>query len=302
MKKVLLVSNAHAGSVSARAKEVISKALSADFKLEVTDTARRSHASELARDAVDRDFDAVVAFGGDGTINEVAQGLVGTDVALGILPGGSTNVMARSLGVPSQPIDATAFVAAHLRSDQKRRVPVGRVGDRYFVFSMGMGLDAEVVRRAEVNPEGKRRFGQWLWVKNAFKAGLTEYRHREPVIAMEVEGAEPSHGITVVCCNSRPFTYFKRFPVDVCPQARLDAGLDFLSLGKLSTPRIASLVWGLFVDGSHIRWSVNRYHHDVSQGRLTSTAALPVQVDGDYIGHWEEAEVSLRPDALDLLV
>ena len=119
MKKVLLVSNAHAGSVSARAKEVISKALSADFKLEVTDTARRSHASELARDAVDRDFDAVVAFGGDGTINEVAQGLVGTDVALGILPGGSTNVMARSLGVPSHPIDATAFVAAHLRADHE---------------------------------------------------------------------------------------------------------------------------------------------------------------------------------------
>ena len=302
MKRVLLVSNAHAGSVSARAKEVISKALSADFKLEVTDTARRSHASELARDAVDRGFDAVVAFGGDGTINEVAQGLVDTDVALGILPGGTTNVMARSLGIPSQPIDATAFVAAHLRADQKRRVPVGRVGDRYFVFSMGMGLDAEVVRRAEVNPEGKRRFGQWLWVKNAFNAGLTEYRNREPVITMEVGGVEPSRGITVVCCNARPFTYFKRFPVDVCPQARLDAGLDFLSVGKLSTPRIAPLVWGLFVDGSHTRWSVNRYHHDVSDGQLTSMEALPVQVDGDYIGHWEEAAVSLQPDALDLLV
>ena len=142
-----------------------------------------------------------------------------------------------------------------------------------------------------------------MWVKNAFKAGLTEYRNRKPIITMEVEGAEPSHGITVVCCNARPFTYFKRFPVDACPQARLDAGLDFLSVGKLSTPRIAPLVWGLFIDGSHTRWSVNRYLHDVSEGRLTSTAdALPVQVDGDYIGHWEEAVVSLQPDALDLLV
>jgi len=302
MKKVLLVSNAHAGSVSMRAKEVISKALSADFKLEVTDTARRSHASELARDAVDRDFDAVVAFGGDGTINEVAQGLVGTDVALGILPGGTTNVMARSLGIPQQPIDATAFVAAHLRSDQKRRVPAGRVGDRYFTFSMGMGLDAKVVRRAEINPEGKRRYGQWLWVKNAFKAGLTEYRKSDPVITLAVEGAEPSNAITVVCCNARPFTYFKRFPVDVCPLARLDAGLDFLSLGKLGAARVAPLAWGLFVDGSHTHWSVNRYHHDVSRASISSTQALPVQVDGDYIGHHEAAEVSLVPDALDLLV
>ncbi|HEY7875101.1 MAG TPA: acylglycerol kinase family protein, partial [Actinomycetota bacterium] len=105
MEKVLLISNARAGSVSARTKEVIVKALSADFKLEVADTAARNHATELARDAVDRDFDAVLVFGGDGTINEAAQPLIGSDVALGILPGGSTNVMARSLGVPRDPVE-----------------------------------------------------------------------------------------------------------------------------------------------------------------------------------------------------
>src|SRR5687768_17831665 len=120
MQRVLLVTNSFAGSVSARAHEVITKALSADFKLEAEETKSRDHATELARDAVERGFDAVVAFGGDGTINEIAQALVGTDVALGVLPGGSTNVLVRSLGVPNDPIEATAFLSSRLRSGTKR--------------------------------------------------------------------------------------------------------------------------------------------------------------------------------------
>ena len=121
MQRVLLIANARAGSVSDRTKEVIVKALSADFKLDVADTESRGHAIELARDAAHQGFDAVLAFGGDGTINEVAQDLVETDVAMGIIPGGSTNVMARSLGIPSDPVEATAFAASHLRSGTKRR-------------------------------------------------------------------------------------------------------------------------------------------------------------------------------------
>src|SRR5687767_9659908 len=105
----MLISNARAGSVSTRTKEVIAKALSADFKLDVVDTQSRGHASDLAKEAVDLGFDAILAFGGDGTINEVAQDMVSTDIALGIIPGGSTNVMARSLGIPIDPVDATAF-------------------------------------------------------------------------------------------------------------------------------------------------------------------------------------------------
>ncbi len=96
----MFISNAYAGSVSARTKEVIVKALQADFKLEVVDTQARAHATDLAGDAADRGFDAVVAFGGDGTINEAAQALVGTEVSFGLIPGGSTNVLARSLARP----------------------------------------------------------------------------------------------------------------------------------------------------------------------------------------------------------
>lgn len=302
MDRVLLVANARAGSVSPRTKEVIVKALSADFKLDVADTVARDHASELARDAVDRGFDAVLAFGGDGTINEVAQGLVGTDVALGILPGGSTNVMARSLGVPRDPVEATAFLASHLRSRSVRRINVGRIDDRYFVFSAGMGLDAEVVKRVEADPEAKRKRGDWFFLSNAIKAAFTQYRKTDTRITLEVEGAEPARVILAVCCKARPFTYFGALPVDVCPQASLDGGLDLFGLTGIRATSIPRVAWAVLVSRSHVKWKKGRYYHDIPGVRLVADQPLPVQVDSDYIGERSTGDISLVPDALNLLV
>ena len=302
MEKVLLVANPRAGTVSAPTQEVIVKALSADFKLEEVTTGHREHASELARDAVDRGFDAVVAFGGDGTINEVAQGLVGTDVALGLLPGGSTNVTVRSLGVPRDPVEATAFLASKLRSRETRRINVGKMGDRFFLFSAGMGLDAEVVKRVEARPEAKRKRGEWFFLTNALKAGATEYRGAEPSITMTVDGGESEQVVLAVTCNGRPFTYFKRLQVDVCPHATLDGGLDVFGLGKIHLATIPRIAWALLVSRSHVRWRKGTYHHDASSIELVSTRPLPVQVDGDYIGERSEASIVLVPDSLDLLV
>ena len=301
MDKVLLVSNAYAGSASQRVKEVIVKALAADFKLEVADTSARGHASELSAEAVDLGFDAVVAFGGDGTVNEVAQGLVGTEVALGILPGGSTNVMARSLGLPRDPVEATAVIAHRLLSGTRRRVNVGRVGERYFLFSAGMGLDAEVVRRVEADPVGKRKHGEWLWLRHALVVGSKDYRGAAPQITVEVEGAEPQRAVLAICCNGRPFTYFKRFPVDAAPLARLDAGLDLLALKHISTLTIPRLMYSVFVSRRHIRWRSVIYHHDIERARLVADRPLPVQVDGDYIGERTDAPLALVPSALTLL-
>jgi len=302
MKKVLFVSNPIAGAVSSRVKQVIVKALEADFKLEVVETAGRNHAGELARDAVDRDFDAVFALGGDGTVNETAQGLVGTDVPLGVFPGGSTNVMARALGVPRDPVEATAFVASHLKSGTRRLVNAGKLNNRFFIFNAGMGLDAEVVRRGESNPEGKRRNHDALYVRNAFKAGLTQYRGSVPLISLGVDDIDPVDVITATCCNGAPFTYYKNRPVDVCPSARLDKGLDVFGLTRLTARSVPRLVYSLFVSRSHPRWRSSSYHHDVSSVRLRAEQPMPVQVDGDYIGHLDAADIELVPDALHLLV
>jgi diacylglycerol kinase family enzyme len=302
MAKVLLISNAFAGSASPRTQQVIVKVLAADFDLEAVETTSRDHASALSHQAVADGFDAVLAFGGDGTINEAAQGLVHSDVALGILPGGSTNVMARALGVPRDPVEATAFVAARLRSNTRRLINVGRLDDRYFLFSAGMGLDAEVVKRVEADPEGKRTKGEWLFAVNALKAGLTQYRIRDPEITLEVAGAESAEVVQAICCNGRPFTYFGGFPVDAAPLARLDKGLDFVAFRRIRGVAVPRIVWSLFVSSSHPSWRNVVYHHDVTKARLSADRAFPVQVDGDYIGESDGAEVSLVPRALSLLV
>ena len=298
----MLVSNLHAGAVSARTKEVIVKALQADFKVEAVDTARRDHAAHLARDAVDRGFDAVLAFGGDGTINEAAQGLVHTDVALGVLPGGSTNVLARALGVPSDPVEATAYVAARIRSGSRRLVNVGRVGERYFLFSTGMGLDAEVVKRVEADPEKKRSSREWAFVSNALRAGLGEYRGIDPCITLTVEGGDPHRVMTAVCCNGRPFTYFKKFPVDVCPDTTLAGAFDVFGLKRLRAGTTPRLVLALFVTRSHRRWRSSCYFHDVREVDLVADRPLPVQVDGDYIGEFTSSRIRFLEDSLHLLV
>jgi diacylglycerol kinase family enzyme len=302
MPSVLLIWNPFAGSVSQRRKEVIGKALAADFKLEEVETTHRNHAGDLARDAVDRGFDAVFAFGGDGTINETAQGLVGSEVALGILPGGSTNVMARSLGIPTDPIEAVAFLAGHLRSGTMRRIDVGRIEDRFFLFSAGMGLDAEVVRRMEEHPERKRKYGKWAFVSSALRAGLSQYRGQEPWITLTVDGGSPEQVVLAICQRARPLTYFGRFPVDACPEAHLDEGLDWISFTKINTAFVPRIVWGVFVSHSHVRWKTSRYFHGASRAVLKASEPLPVQVDGDYIGDMTEAAVSLVPQGLDLLV
>jgi diacylglycerol kinase family enzyme len=301
--KVMLISNPRAGSVSARTKEVIAKALSADFKLEVQDTRHRDHAVELSTDAVDRDFDAVVAFGGDGTINEVAQPLVGTDVALGLLPGGSTNVMARALGVPRDPVEATAFLASNLRSGTKRRIGVGKMDGRYFMFSCGIGLDAEVVKRVEADVAAGTQKTEWTFIKHALKAGVSEYRMADQWLTVKVPGFDPLTGVLGICCNARPFTYYKRFPVDACPEARLDRRLDLLVMRNIRTGTIPRLFWSLFVSRGHTKWKrKSRYFHDIQSFTWTAAVAKPIQVDGDFIGETQEVEVSHVPNALDVLV
>lgn len=302
MKRVLLIANARAGSVSRRTKEVIVKALSADFKLEVADTKSRGHATDLARSAVADRFDAVIAFGGDGTVNEVAQDLVETDVALGIIPGGTTNVMARSLGMPMDPVDATAFVAAKLSSGSRRRINVGRIGVRYFLFCAGMGFDAEVVRRVESDPEGKRRHANWTFLTTALQTAFRTYRGAEAAITLETDGSQPERVLFVIVCNARPLTYFKRLPVDVCPEARLEKGLDFLALTELHGRMIPRIAWSVLVSRSHPGWRNTRYRSDVRVGSVRATQPMPVQVDGDYIGEIDRAIVRLVPDSLDLLV
>ena len=182
--KLLLLLNPSASSVTARARVVIRKALSADHEVTVAETSRRGHALRLAQDAAAGDIDTVVVLGGDGTLNEAANGLAGTDTALGVVPGGSTNVFARTIGMADDPIEAAGQLLGALERDSCRRIGLGSVNGRYFLFHVGMGFDAAVVAQVERRAALKRYAGHPLFVYAGFTTWLRHYDRGRPRLAV----------------------------------------------------------------------------------------------------------------------
>ena len=158
--RILLVVNAFASSVTARNTVVVHRALSQGNDVEVVETNRRGHAIRFAQDAARRGVDIVIGYGGDGTLNEVATGVAGTDTALGVLPGGSTNVFARTLGMPNDPVagGAASWPTGSLPTTSSP-IGLGKVNGRYFCFHTGVGYDAAVVREVERRASMKRWLG-----------------------------------------------------------------------------------------------------------------------------------------------
>jgi diacylglycerol kinase family enzyme len=162
-KRLLIIVNPYATTVSDRLKNLVVYALRGSYQVDAIDTERRDHATDLCREAASEGYDLVVAFGGDGTVNEAANGLVGSGIPLSCLPGGRTNVYCRILGIPTDVVDATEHLLALADDWRPRQVDVGRVNGRHFVFSAGVGLDASVVERVDAHPRLKARLGEWYY-------------------------------------------------------------------------------------------------------------------------------------------
>ncbi|HTH04701.1 MAG TPA: diacylglycerol kinase family protein, partial [Ilumatobacteraceae bacterium] len=166
--------------MTARSRVVIQKALSADHDVTLAETNRRGHATRLAQGAAAEGVDVVAVLGGDGTQNEAANGLAGTQTALATLPGGSTNVFARTIGLPNDPIEATGVLLDALAKRSIRRIGLGSVNDRYFLFHTGVGFDAAVVGRVERQATLKRWAGHPLFVWAGLTTWLRGYDRRHP--------------------------------------------------------------------------------------------------------------------------
>src|SRR5207237_5991550 len=162
-KRMLIIVNPYATTVSDRLKNLVVYALRGSYEVDAIGTEARDHATELCREAAREGYDVVVAFGGDGTVNEAANGLAGSDTPLSCLPGGRTNVYCRMLGIPTDVVDATEHLLQLADDWRPRRVDLGHVNDRHFLFSAGMGLDASVVERVDAHPRLKARFGEWYY-------------------------------------------------------------------------------------------------------------------------------------------
>src|SRR6201995_1344738 len=160
-RRMLVIVNPYATTVSDRLKNLVVYALRGRYEVQAVDTQARDHATELCRQAAREGYDVVVAFGGDGTVNEAANGLVGSATPLFPLPGGRTNVYCRILGIPIDVVDATEYLLGLSHDWHPRHVAVGQVNERYFLFSAGVGLDASVVEQVDAHPRLKSRFGEW---------------------------------------------------------------------------------------------------------------------------------------------
>jgi diacylglycerol kinase family enzyme len=298
-KRMLVIINPYATTVSDRLKSLVVYALRGRYHVDAVDTERRDHATELCRAA--EGYDVVVAFGGDGTVNEAANGLAGTTTPLTCLPGGRANVYCRMLGIPADVVDATEHLLRLADDWHPRPVDLGHVNGRYFVFSAGVGLDASVVERVDAHPRLKARLGEWYYTWIAVSTFNRRYLWRPPRFVAEVAGARVA-GVEIVVQNSSPYTYFGDRPVELADGGALDSGdLAGAVLERANPIDIPSILWRALSP----RRRVSRHRHvhpftGVDSLRVYPVDAnpMPLQVDGDFIGEVGEARFGVTPGGI----
>ena len=303
-RRALVIVNPFATTVSARLRNLVVHALAARYEVETVETHARGHAIEIARHAADGDYDVVIAFGGDGTVNEVANGLAGSAVPLTCLPGGSANVFCKLLGIPGEIVDAIQHLLRLADDFVPRQIDLGEVEGRLYTFSAGVGIDADVVRSVDARPRLKARFGPYFFLAVAVATLSRHYLIRAPRMFVSV-GAETATGVTTIVQNAAHYTYFHDRPINLAGGASLDGGtLSCVVLRRASLLGAPSLLARAVIGEA----GVGRQHQVTSfEGVASITVSsatglpLPLQVDGDHIGAVSEARFSIRPGVLSVV-
>jgi diacylglycerol kinase family enzyme len=301
------VVNPAATTTTARSREVLKRALASELKVEVAETSHRGHAAALAVRAMREGLDVVVALGGDGTVNEVVNGLL-TDgpradlPALAVVPGGSTNVFARAIGLPTHPFDATGAILEALRAGRSRRIGLGRADDRWFTFNAGLGFDAEVVHRIE----RRRRAGEQTSHARFVRASLAHYftvDRRHPALTLERPGADPVPGLHfALVTNTAPWSYLGARPVQPSPEASFDTGLDVFAPKSMGIVLTLRYVRRALLDSAPLRSRRLLRVHDCSDFTLRASRPMALQVDGDWLGERETVRFRAVRDVLRVIV
>jgi len=309
-KRMLIIVNPYATTVSDRLKNLVVYALQGRFEVETVSTEAQNHATEIGREIRDHGYDVVVAFGGDGTLNEVVNGLAGTDVPVSVLPGGSTNVVCRTLGIPNDVVDATEHLLALADEWQPRRIDLGKADRRHFVFSCGAGIDATVVKRVDAHPRLKSAAGPYYFTWAAVSAFYRSYLHNPVRLHVDVDGKSVD-GVTALAQNSDPFTYFASRPVRVCEGVAIDDGTLAVGVLRRAAQRDMPTLTSRIFSESRSAAQHRQIEHfsGITKATITSASAtkdgvarpFPVQVDGDYIGERIELELSVDPGALTII-
>jgi diacylglycerol kinase family enzyme len=310
--RALLLVNPTATTTTKRTRDVLIRALGAAVDLSVEATGYRGHAAALAGTAREKDFDVVAVLGGDGTINEAVNGLVGEGPAEGrpalmVIPGGSANVFARALGLPNNAVEATGVALEALREGRRRTIGLGLAAadddkPRYFTFCAGVGYDAEVVRAVEALRGAGHRAGPVLYTRTAVRHYFLTDRRRPALRLERPRQAGADDLFMAIISNTSPWTYAGSLPITPTPWAAFETGLDLLALRRMGLPTMLGVVPQILrprdalLRGRHLVQT-----HDEEEFTLVAKRPIAFQVDGDYLGERERITFRAVPNALQVI-
>jgi diacylglycerol kinase family enzyme len=308
--RAVLIVNPNATSTTPAGRDLLAHALESRAHLTVEHTDHRGHAIEIARAAAATNMDVIIVHGGDGTVNEVVNGILGppgapppaSAPAVGVVPGGSANVFARSLGISPDPVEATNqlvdLLGSHDRDRRWRRIGLMDCGDRWGVLNAGMGVDGEVVAAVEAQRDKGRKVTASRYVRTTVPLVLRSSR-REPMLTLQLPGLEPIDGMHLAfVSNSSPWTYANNRPVWTNPTTAYETGVGVwatTSMGVVASLRLVRqmLSKNPCMDAKHLI-----RHDDLPWVRVTSNTPVPAQIDGDFVGPRRAMTFSAAPDAL----
>jgi diacylglycerol kinase family enzyme len=306
----LLITNPRATSMTGTVTDLAVRSLGGLMDVDVERTSYRGHARELAAAS---DADLVIVLGGDGSVNEVVNGLLSREKPPGsedgqpaeppliaVIPGGGGNVLARALGLPVDSAAALRRVAEIIAAGRYRTIGLGLAGDRYFTFSAGLGLDAEVIREVDRQRALGRRENATLYLRTMVRQLHRGTDRRTPALTVERDGQPPMSDLfTTIVTNRSPWTYFRNRPLLPVPTPDFSSGLDVLGMRRIGLVTInfavAQMLW--------VRKRPTRGRELISAlglEAMTIRSARPIafQVDGEYLGETEAVEFRFVPHAL----
>lgn len=290
-------------------RDVLIAALEDKFHVEVVTTSHRGHGEELGRRARQEAMDCILVLGGDGTVHEVVNGIL-TDArpgdtipVLGTVPGGSANVFARALGFPQDAVESTGLLLRALREGRTRTVGLGRQGERYFTFSAGLGLDAEIMQRIEQARQHGKSATPTRYLATTVRHLLTTAERKTPSLALHRPGQDPVEGVYfAIVQNASPWTYLGARAVNPSPRAGFETGLDLWATQSMRVPHMARMSTRMVLNSARGSPKSTIAWHDQERFRITATRPIAMQVDGEVVGEVTDVTFRSVPSALRVYV
>ncbi|MBF6471336.1 diacylglycerol kinase family lipid kinase [Nocardia gipuzkoensis] len=305
--RTLLIVNPNATSTTPATRDLLAHALESRTQLTVAHTQHRGHAAELAQWAATNEMDLIVVHGGDGTVNETINGFLPLPVLddgqawlprLGVIPGGSANVFARALGISPDPVTATNQLIDLLTLETDRRIGLGLADDRWFCFSAGVGLDADVCEAIDASRARGRTATPARYVRTTVRQFFLAKR-KEPSVRVEIPGHTSVDGVHYAfVTNTTPWTYLNATPVHTNPGTRFETGLGVFAVRSMAVVPTLLLARQLLTPHGNPK-SRNLFREDdVPTVRIESKEPIGLQIDGDFIGKRNVVDFTAVPDIL----